>query len=229
ALQGCGWFKNLQTPQEYLGGDAARERVDLFAYRAPSSAPASDAKSETRAKKNPFKRRKARKNSKVEVSIAESAPETKTAVAPPPAVAKADKTEVRTADIVVRAAESYLQTPYRWGGTDRRGIDCSALVMRAYEAAGMRVPRTAGDQAFVGRPVATKDLAPGDVLLFRSSQPGVVAHSGIVVEVKGSSVKFIHASLMGVRYDYLESPQWKAHFLFARRYLEPELASEPSR
>ncbi len=224
AVQGCGTLKKLQTPPEYLSGDGERQRVDLFS-------PLPDVARETPANPNSFRPQKTaskakKKHKKSETpKIAETPkPEFKPEVKPVPPPPAAEKTDLRTAAAVVKAAENYLHCPYRWGGTDKNGIDCSALVMRAYESVGVKTPRVATDQALVGKPVARKDLQPGDVLLFRSSQPGVVGHSGLVVETRGESVKFIHASLMGVRYDYLESPHWSAHFLFARRYLGTDLA-----
>jgi lipoprotein Spr len=40
-----------------------------------------------------------------------------------------------TIDNILSEAESYLGTPYRFGGTSRSGIDCSAFVLSVFGAA----------------------------------------------------------------------------------------------
>lgn len=78
---------------------------------------------------------------------------------------------------VVAAAKKYLGTPYVFGGTDpSRGLDCSALVQRAYADLGIHLPRLADQQATAGQPVASlADAQPGDILAFGSP----VHHVGI--------------------------------------------------
>ncbi|MFC7528117.1 transglycosylase SLT domain-containing protein [Actinoplanes sp. GCM10030250] len=80
---------------------------------------------------------------------------------------------------IVAAAKKYLGTPYVFGGTDpAKGLDCSALVQRAYKDLGVDLPRIASDQARAGRPVASMaDAKPGDILAFNSP----VDHVGIYV------------------------------------------------
>ena len=46
----------------------------------------------------------------------------------------------------VQCAEQFLGVPYRWGGRDSIGMDCSALVQLALMAGGMTAPRNSGDQ-----------------------------------------------------------------------------------
>ena len=78
---------------------------------------------------------------------------------------------------VVADAARYLGVPYRWGGTDpARGLDCSGLVQRVYRDLGVELPRTSGEQARSGRPVASlADARPGDLVAF--GEP--VDHIGI--------------------------------------------------
>jgi len=52
---------------------------------------------------------------------------------------------------LIQRAESYLGIPYLWGGMGCEGIDCSGLVYQAYLAAGMLLPRNAGDQYRAGK------------------------------------------------------------------------------
>lgn len=121
---------------------------------------------------------------------------------------------------IIQEAETYLGTPYAWGGMSRKGVDCSGLMVLAFQSANQKIARVSGDQAKGGKPVARSELRRGDLLFFSSKQAGFIGHTALVVEVKGSSVKFIHAANSGVRYDYLESAHWSKLYLCARRYGE---------
>jgi cell wall-associated NlpC family hydrolase len=68
---------------------------------------------------------------------------------------------------VIDSAKKYLGVPYVFGGTTTAGLDCSALVQRAYGDLGIALPRIAADQAKVGTPVPSLAQArPGDLLTF---------------------------------------------------------------
>jgi cell wall-associated NlpC family hydrolase len=54
---------------------------------------------------------------------------------------------------VVADARQYLGAPYRWGGEDRSGMDCSGLVLRVYADLGVHLPRQSYEQARAGQPV----------------------------------------------------------------------------
>ncbi|WP_328462723.1 transglycosylase SLT domain-containing protein [Actinoplanes sp. NBC_00393] len=83
-------------------------------------------------------------------------------------------------DDVVAAAKKYLGTPYVFGSTDpAKGLDCSALVQRAYQDLGVELPRTSGQQARAGRPVASMaEAKPGDILAFNSPVDHVAIYLG---------------------------------------------------
>jgi cell wall-associated NlpC family hydrolase len=73
---------------------------------------------------------------------------------------------------VVSAALSQVGVPYVWGGaTPGVGLDCSGLVVVAYHAAGITLPRTTFEQARVGITVPVAQLAPADLLFFRGGDP----------------------------------------------------------
>lgn len=65
----------------------------------------------------------------------------------------------------VAYAEKQLGKPYVWGGTGPRGYDCSGLVMRAWQAAGVTLPRTTWDQIHAGSATTRDRLVPGDLVL----------------------------------------------------------------
>ncbi|HZD69955.1 MAG TPA: bifunctional lytic transglycosylase/C40 family peptidase [Actinomycetes bacterium] len=87
------------------------------------------------------------------------------------------------ANQAVAFALAQLGTPYRWGGDglEEGGFDCSGLVHAAYQAAGIRLPRTAQTQydADPHLPPASQ-LLPGDLVFFGTG-PANVTHVGIVI------------------------------------------------
>jgi cell wall-associated NlpC family hydrolase len=70
------------------------------------------------------------------------------------------------ANIAIGAAESYIGTWYCWGGASRRCVDCSGLVMLAYEAAGIDFPHYSGGQWDDTERVPLYDIEPGDLLFY---------------------------------------------------------------
>jgi cell wall-associated NlpC family hydrolase len=78
----------------------------------------------------------------------------------------------------LEVAESYIGTPYVWGGDSPGGFDCSGLVQWVYAEAGLSLPRTAQAQFDAGPEVPVSELAPGDLVFFGSG-PGDVTHVGI--------------------------------------------------
>lgn len=134
------------------------------------------------------------------------------------------KGEKPLAEAVAAVARSYLGTPYRYGGMDRKGMDCSGLAYRVYqEAVGIELPRTADGQALIGKPVKQDQLRPGDLVFFREPQSRKITHVGIVSRVQKGEVKFIHASTgrRQVVEDSLMEPHWQSRFVGARRLLPP--------
>ncbi len=95
----------------------------------------------------------------------------------------------------LRWAMSKRGTPYVWGGTGNGGFDCSGLMLRAYGAAGIHLPRTAAEQySAFSKKIAWKNLRPGDLVFFHNlghvgmiSKPGYMVHAphtGDVVKVE---------------------------------------------
>jgi cell wall-associated NlpC family hydrolase len=65
---------------------------------------------------------------------------------------------------VVAEARLWIGTPYRWGGTSRRGVDCSGLVQQVYRTTGVILPRTAREQMAAAQRIIRADARPGDLV-----------------------------------------------------------------
>lgn len=122
---------------------------------------------------------------------------------------------------IIGAARAYTGTPYRWGGTTRAGMDCSGLLVVAFQAGGAKLPRTSLEQSKVGKSVSLYELQPGDLVFFSASKsrPGKVTHVGMVTEIRSKhDVQFIHASTkLGVVENNIYSDYYRRIFVKARR------------
>lgn len=92
-------------------------------------------------------------------------------------------------------AERFLGAPYRWGGRDSLGLDCSGLVQQALYACGRACPRDSDQQQSLGREVARDELARGDLAFWRG-------HVGILLD--GSRLSHANAHHMAVTAEPLD-------------------------
>jgi hypothetical protein len=122
---------------------------------------------------------------------------------------------------VVGVALEAMGTPYRWGGTDENGYDCSGLIQYAYGEHDILLPRRSRDQARIGEMIERRvsALRPGDILGF-SPNGGGVSHVGLYV----GDGDFIHSTSSGVRLSSLladdpDSLWWQRRWITARRIL----------
>ncbi|HTS60457.1 MAG TPA: NlpC/P60 family protein [Candidatus Acidoferrales bacterium] len=111
----------------------------------------------------------------------------------------------------------FLGLPYTWGGTSSYGYDCSGFSQMLGRQRGLNMPRDAQPQADWSGvvPVDRKDLQPGDLLYFGSSEKKIT-HTGIYL----GGGKFINATTYQtpmVRIDDLNEPHWTKLLVAARR------------
>jgi probable lipoprotein NlpC len=132
------------------------------------------------------------------------------------------KVRAKQVDEVISTARTYMGTPYKYGGTTRSGMDCSALTINAFRSINLSLPRSAEDQSNVGEKIKQKDLQPGDLVFFATGKRRrQVTHVGLVVDVRRSNVKFIHASTsLGVIETDLSQDYYAKRYRSARRIID---------
>ena len=114
-----------------------------------------------------------------------------------------------------QAYKKWQGTPYRFGGVDEQGMDCSAFTRNMYqEAYGMQLPRSTYEQVELGREISQHELQPGDLVFFRT---GRTQHNGVYV----GEGKFAHASSSaGVTISRLDNVYWRTRYWQSRRLLD---------
>lgn len=138
-------------------------------------------------------------------TVPQSAPE------PPAPVADQWSTEQRLRTEI----QSWLGTPYRMGGMNRRGVDCSGLVVILYSGLfDLRLPRTTTALMQTGQGVKKNDLAAGDLVFFRPGSK--IHHVGIYL----GADEFVHSSTsQGVIVSRINDDFWQRCYLMGRRVL----------
>jgi cell wall-associated NlpC family hydrolase len=119
---------------------------------------------------------------------------------------------------VAETALSLTGRPYRLGGADPSGFDCSGLVQYVFARHGLGTPRVVEDQVQLGRRLEADEIGPGDLVFFKvdSRRP---SHVGIAID----EARFVHAPRTGsrVRVDALDAPYWRKRYVEARRIEVP--------
>jgi cell wall-associated NlpC family hydrolase len=115
---------------------------------------------------------------------------------------------------LVGTALALRGSSYRGGGADPSGFDCSGFTQFVFAQHGVSLPRAVKEQYRLGTPVRDRDLAPGDLVFFTTTEPGA---SHVAIAIGGD--EFVHApSSSGVvRVERLGALYWSRRYLGARR------------
>jgi cell wall-associated NlpC family hydrolase len=93
-------------------------------------------------------------------------------------------------------AKKQLGDPYARQGSGPNGWDCSGLTMRAWEAAGVKLPHSAGQQYHIGKKISKSNLRNGDLIFFYRG----IGHVGLYA----GNGKVIHAPRPGKKVSYIK-------------------------
>ncbi|MFS4468568.1 C40 family peptidase [Maribacter sp. 2210JD10-5] len=128
---------------------------------------------------------------------------------------------VTEADKIINTALTFSGVRYKFGGTTKRGMDCSGLLYVSFGKHDIKLPRTSIHMAEEGKKIKVKNVAKGDLLFFKTNKRAKrINHVGMVVDVSNDDVKFIHASSSrGVTVSSLRDGFWNSAFVKATRIL----------
>lgn len=110
----------------------------------------------------------------------------------------------------------YLNTPYKYGGNSKSGIDCSAFTQTVYlNTLSLQLLRSAREQFTQGLEISSRDaLEFGDLVFFNTRRRVRPGHVGIYI---GDNL-FAHASTKhGVIISSLDHQYYSKRYMGARR------------
>ncbi|MFY0779646.1 LysM peptidoglycan-binding domain-containing protein [Peribacillus simplex] len=122
------------------------------------------------------------------------------------------------ADQVLTAGAKYLGAKYLYGASTSRTdvFDCSSFTLRAFQSAGVSLPRNSVAQSHVGTAVSSKSLQKGDLVFFDTNNDGVINHVGIYA---GNGQMLNASTSKGVSYANINNSYWGPSFVKAVRVL----------
>lgn len=127
------------------------------------------------------------------------------------------------ADDLIDYARGFLGKPYRRGGKNPAGFDCSGFTSYIFKNFDIHLGASSSAQYTQGHAVATENVRPGDLLFFSGrSARNNVGHVGMAVEVlSDGTIIFIHSATSGgIRYDrYPDGGYYSKRYLGARRMI----------
>ncbi len=124
-----------------------------------------------------------------------------------------------SADDIIKTARKYMGVPHCMGGSSKKCMDCSGLVMRVFAINGISFPHSSQEQARYGQIIQSKSqLKRGDLVYFVNTYKTskYITHTGICI----GNNQFIHtSSSRGVTITSLDNSWWKDKFIFGTRVL----------
>ena len=132
-----------------------------------------------------------------------------------------DRVVSKKIENIIDEAKKYEGTRYKYGGTTKKGMDCSGLVTVAFQEEDIILPRTTGALSATGDWIDVKELQEGDLVFFATKKNSRrVNHVGIVTTSRPGHVEFIHSTTSrGVIISNLAERYWYLAYVQGRRVL----------
>ena len=126
------------------------------------------------------------------------------------------------AEFLIAKASEHLGTRYRGGGTTSAGFDCSGLMFSTFKNIDMTLPRSSGSMAVgAGVKIVREQAQKGDLIFFTTNGRVSINHVGMITEIIGDEIKFIHSSVQsGVVISSTKEPYYAKRFIQINRVLE---------
>lgn len=101
------------------------------------------------------------------------------------------------AEQLINSASDNLGVNYRAGGTTSAGFDCSGLMYATFKKFDITLPRSSHEMAEVGKQINPQNAKKGDLIFFINRGQRRINHVGMIVEINGDEIKFIHSATNG--------------------------------
>lgn len=113
--------------------------------------------------------------------------------------------------------DEWYGTPYKWGGIDKSGIDCSAFIQKLLlEVYNIDIPRTSVQQFYtknIEKFGSTRYLREGDLVFYQTDKDKPISHVGIYLGHR----RFVNAASKGVSIYNMDDPYWRVSYVGAGR------------
>lgn len=116
---------------------------------------------------------------------------------------------------LLKEADTWIGTPYLWGGNDEKGVDCSGFVLQVYlRALNINLPRTSEKQMEYCANIKKEELQPGDLIFFTVRGGSRVGHVGIYI---GDGNMVHSSSSKGVVITPIDNPYFVTNYFSSGR------------
>lgn len=120
---------------------------------------------------------------------------------------------------LIQCAKKYLGVPYRYGGADEDGMDCSGFVYRVVMDAGLeKLPKSSSDMFAKAAPIERDEMIPGDLVFF--IRDGLIFHVAIFLGENQIIHSISDGPKTGVVISSLEEKYWAEHYYSCGRFLD---------
>lgn len=125
---------------------------------------------------------------------------------------------------IIKFSENFVGKPYKWGGEDSSGFDCSGFVLYVWRNFGYNFNHSAKDQSELGRDVSRDSLRSGDLVFFGKQYPTgkyKIDHVAMIYSATPDQLVVIHSTNRGVNVQEIkEGDYWSKKLLFYRNIMD---------
>lgn len=122
--------------------------------------------------------------------------------------------------LLIDTASKNIGALYRAGGTTLKGFDCSGLMFNTFKEIDFSLPRSSNQQSKIGTKIDRSQAQKGDLIFFATNGSRSINHVGMITEIIGDEIKFIHSSThLGVIVSSIKEAYYSKRFKQINRVL----------